>query len=144
MDKYAHIAIVLIIISFVMTTAVFGVIFLAVRGLPSTQPAPADSDCTLEQSRIIAESYIKESSTFKFDGVDGSVRLLKTEALGSKSGWLFEYTFQTRHPGHGDRTRQMLAQVITDHIVLIEMRECEVISATCDNIWDLKQNKPLQ
>ena len=144
MNRYTNIAVIFIIISFVMTTAIFGVTFLSLRGSSCTQPTPTGSDCTLEQSQIIADNYMKKSSTFKFDGLDGSIKLMKSEAVDSRFGWTFEYTFQTRHPGHGDRAWQVLAQVITDHTAIIEVRECRVVSATCDNTWDLKQDKPLR
>ena len=64
-----------------------------------------------------AEEFIRNSSTFRFDGIPGSIKF--TNIVGSAEGsspaadWEFTIEFQTGHPGHGDRSGQMLVQVVT-------------------------------
>ncbi len=95
----------------------------------------------------IAEDFIRNSSTFRFDGIEGSIKLVKTDP-GFTSvfrSWSYTFEFQTRHPGHGDRTGQFLAQVITTHnaTILVNMEKGTVVIATCDNTWDMINEKDL-
>jgi len=57
----------------------------------------------------------------------------------------YTFYFKTAHPGHGDRSGQMLAQVITQHtaVVLFASEQGKVLSAICDGQWDMLQEKAL-
>lgn len=94
-----------------------------------------------------AEDFIKNSSTFKFDGIEGSIKLLKTDPgfTSAFMSWSYYFEFQTTHPGHGDRTGQFLAQVIITHnaLVLVDLEKDTVFWATCDNTWDMINEKDL-
>lgn len=107
---------------------------------------------TQDKSLQIAEEFVKTSPTFVFDGIEESLVLTSTAALSSKTispdddytsyqklGWVFTFEFDSRHAGYGDRTGQMLAQVITHHIAEITVEELEVVSAIMDNRWDMIQ-----
>lgn len=83
----------------------------------------------------LAEEFVKNSSTFKFDGIEGSIKLAKAQGSDREMEFVIEY--QTRQPGHGDRTGQVLAQVITNHTGVINIKDGKVISAVCDNSWDM-------
>ena len=108
------------------------------------------SDTTNEETaQRIAIDFIKNSSTFNFDGIQKSINVVSTEP-----GWsnIFEsimvnLEYQTQHPGHGHRTDQILAQVITNHsaIILVDMEKQEVAMAICDKTWDMvnDQNPPM-
>jgi hypothetical protein len=63
---------------------------------------------------------------------------------GQDNSWKVVYSFQTRHPGHSNRPGQALAQVITDHTVELNLKDCKIISAICDNNWDLINDKSLR
>jgi hypothetical protein len=88
-----------------------------------------------------------ENTTFAFDGIPGSLKLVATGPGWTSSfrSTAFTFTYQTQHPGHGDRTGQMLALVITDHsaVVLVDIEKGEVASAVCDRTWDMLNNKDL-
>ncbi len=89
----------------------------------------------------VAEDFILNSPTFKFDGIEGSIKF-KTDLtilLSSTGRSLFEYEYQTAHPGHGDRSGQMLAQVITTHDlrIVVNNQEMRVVSAMCDGSVDM-------
>jgi hypothetical protein len=93
----------------------------------------------------IAEEFLKQTATFKFDGIEGSIELIKAEdgVTSAFPSRIFTFTFQTRHPGHGDRTGQILAQVITNHtaIITVDIANDIVKEAICDNEWDMLAEK---
>jgi hypothetical protein len=94
-----------------------------------------------------AENLIKNSVTFQFDGIPGSIRFIRAEPspISSFRSTILVFEYRTAHPGHGDRSGQMLAQVIIDHSVnvLVNDETGEVVSAVCDKTWDLVYNKVL-
>lgn len=92
---------------------------------------------TEAESREIAENYVRNSPTFKFDGIEDSLRLVATNPLRCPSCWEFVYQFQCAHAGYGDRTGKVLAQVITPHTASIVVQEGRVVSATMDGRWDM-------
>ncbi len=114
---------------------------------PTTSTPPITTTPAEIIGQKTAEEFIKNSSTFKFDGIEGSIKFVEdqTVVLSSTGRSLLVYEFQTAHPGHGDRTGQVLAQVITTHkvSVLIDTEKDAVISASCDNTWDMIANKDL-
>jgi uncharacterized protein len=96
------------------------------------------------------EDLIKNSATFKFDGIRDSIK--SVNIVSSRDGtttdqpkdWKFTVEYQTGHPGHGDRSGQVLAQVITNHKAVINIENGVITSAICDNIWDLQVDKNLK
>ena len=113
---------------------------------PAIIPIENQTDATIE-ARNAAEEFIKNSSTFKFDGIPGSIKIIKEDP-----GWVsafisraYTFTFETAHPGHGERTGLFLAQVITRHtaVVLVNLENNIILSAVCDNSWDMMNEKEL-
>ena len=90
-----------------------------------------------EESQKIAEEFLRDSPTFKFDGIVGSMKLVETLTARCPYCWAFTFEFQTRHAGHGDRTGAILAQVITTHRATITVQEGEVVWAVCCENWDM-------
>jgi len=90
-----------------------------------------------EESRKVAEEFVKNSPTFVFDGMADTLTLVDTLTARCPYCWVFIYEFDTSHAGYGDRTGQMLAQVITHHRVSIAIEQLEVKSATIDDAWDM-------
>jgi len=92
-----------------------------------------------EESQAIALAFLRNSPTFKFDGIEGSIKLLRSQA-GAGSRWEFDFEFQNRQAGYGNRAGQFLAQVITSHNARIVVDQGQVTSAILDSQWDeLKQ-----
>ncbi len=141
-SKYTKIAVILVITSFVIVSTVFAVIVLVVRG-PSLMGKASTPPCTLEQVSRLAEDLVLKSATYRFDGIDGSLQPVKVEPAKAGGSWKLNYVFTTGHPGHGDRTGQVLAQVITSHDVVITFKDCKMISAVCDGDWDLAADRQL-
>jgi hypothetical protein len=95
----------------------------------------------------LVTDFIKNSATFKFDGVKNSISFSKTEFSPISSFRSIDYTvkFQTAHPGHGDRSGLMLAEVISDHAARIYYDQDQKLIriAACDETWDLLKDKEL-
>ena len=107
-----------------------------------------DLEAAQTAAREIAEDFIRNSSTFKFDGIEGSLKLIKDEPgyTSAYRSWSYTFEFQTLHPGHGDRTGKILAQVITRHTasILVKLENnIIVISAVCDDAWNMLDEKEL-
>jgi hypothetical protein len=90
-----------------------------------------------EESRRIAEEFVRNSPTFVFDGIEDTLRVIDTITLRCPYCWQFTFEFDSRHAGYGDRTGQALAQVITHHIAQITVDMGEVKSAVMDGSWDM-------
>ena len=101
-------------------------------------PAPTPPEYTVEESEAIARAFVEESPTYQFDGIEGSLELVHTETLRCPGCWQFTYQFQSAHAGYGDRTGQVLAQVITPHEAMITVEKYEVTGAVMDGRWDIR------
>jgi hypothetical protein len=92
---------------------------------------------------VIALSWLQNAPTFNFDGVPESIKVVEiwqAQTFAAPSFWQVTVEFDSRHPGYGDRTGQILNQVITHHAIRIQVTEGEVTHAIIDDMWDeLKQ-----
>jgi len=95
------------------------------------------------ESEGIARDYVKNCPTFEYDGMEETLELVETEELEGTDSWRFTYEFDSRHAGYGDRTGQVLAQVITPHEAVITVQESEVVSAVMDGKWDMMAQEML-
>jgi hypothetical protein len=133
----------------VLAINLVGALVLSALSCTTTTAAPNPPPSATEVLyKKTVEEFIKSSSTYKFDGIEGSISFVK--AVGSTDGnnsgnvkeWEYTVEYQTRHPGHGDRSGQMLAQQIADHSAVIRVKDGQFQSAICDSVWDiLKDNK---
>ncbi|MGD0354362.1 MAG: hypothetical protein ABSB31_02820 [Dehalococcoidia bacterium] len=143
-SKYLKTAVILVFLSFLSVSAVFGIIVLVVRG-PSFLAGPARAvPCTQGMADSLAVNMLKNSSTFSFDGIGGSIKQVSADSPDNGQTWKLLYTFETAHPGYGNRQGQVLAQVITEHSAQVTLSNCKIISATCDSLWDLLSDKLIQ
>jgi len=99
---------------------------------------------TGEQARRTAEEFVRNSATFQFDGIGDSLELVETLYPDMEYAWQFVFRFESRHAGYGDRTGQMLAQVITPHEAVITVERGEVINAIMDEKWDMMAQEMLE
>ena len=113
-----------------------------IAGLVLTSAGCASALGETNQSPLsnVADNFIRNSSTFKFDGYANSVKISNPV---QKPGGTVEYTveYQTGQPGHGDRSGQMLPQLVTNHTAIIDVRDSTVATAVCDDEWDIKADK---
>jgi len=96
-----------------------------------------------EESQQIAEDFVRNSPTFQFDGMAETLKLVETQTMRCPYCWTFVFEFESQHAGYGDRTGQMLAQVITPHRAVITLVEGEVTRAIMDEKWDMIEQKEL-
>ena len=121
-----------IIIIAAVLLIVFGLLVLIGR---TEKPMIDDEVFTIEESREIAENWIKNNSlTYVFDG--HNLSLESEQELLKQKIYSFIFSFESRSAGYGDRTDQMTAQVITPHTIEIIVDEGEVVIAVTDEIYD--------
>ncbi|HDS45721.1 MAG TPA: hypothetical protein ENN68_06490 [Methanomicrobia archaeon] len=104
-------------------------------------PAPSIIEVTEAESREIAHAFVANSPTYQYDGFD--LRFIRSEPLRCPSCWLFVFEFTSRHAGYGNRTGQVLAQVITPHTALVVVNQGLVTYATLDEQWDMLKQAPI-
>ena len=87
------------------------------------------------QIKEIAESWIREAPTYKYDGSDLVLaHYIQQETIPVRH--VLTYTFTSSHAGYGDRTRPVIARVITDHTIKLTIVNGIVESAIIDEKWD--------
>ncbi|MDD5511844.1 MAG: hypothetical protein PHI12_13685 [Dehalococcoidales bacterium] len=96
-----------------------------------------------ERSMEIAREFLIASPTFSFDGIEESLELIETLYPEIEFARQFIFEFDCRHPGYGDRTGEILAQVITHHQASIAIERYQVVSAIMDEEWDMIQQKQI-
>ena len=92
---------------------------------------------TEEESRKFAEDFVRNSPTFTFDGIENTLKLVNTLRPRCPYCWVFIFEFDSAHAGYGDRTGQVLAEVITHHEASIAVEQLTVTSAVMDGKWDM-------
>jgi hypothetical protein len=90
-----------------------------------------------EAALQIAKHFIMNAPTYAFDGIDGTILLIQTTSLES---WPVQYivilSYESSHAGYGDRSGEMVAQVVTTHIATVKVVNGEVVQAVIDDAWD--------
>jgi hypothetical protein len=90
-----------------------------------------------EQAKALAVDFLARAPTFNFDGVAGTMNVTKVAALESYPvQYVVNVSFVTAHPGYGDRTGQMLLQVLAHHEAVVRVVSGQVVSAVIDQVWD--------
>ena len=90
-----------------------------------------------EAALQIAKHFIMNAPTYALDGIDGTLLLIQTTSLES---WPVHYvviiSFESSHAGYGDRSGEMVAQVVTTHVATVKVVNGEVVQAVIDDAWD--------
>lgn len=88
-----------------------------------------------EEARSIAEEWIMNAPTYSFDG--SGLELQDHQFSEQKpEKHVMTYSFTSTHGGYGNRSDQMVTEVLTDHSILVELYKGEVDSAIIDDSWD--------
>lgn len=128
----------------VILAAVIGAVAV---GLLGAYFLPAQSTLTIipttpeEQAKYdamgVAQKYIVASPTFAFDGIHETLDVIDVAIMESHPvQYKVTIAFDSAHAGFGDRTDQILADVITPHKMDIIVSEGMVVSAVTDGVWD--------
>ena len=95
-----------------------------------------------EHSQKVAEEFVRLETTFRFDGIPETFEVTSTTSVGN--GWQFTIEFDSRYAGYGNRSGQMLAQVITHHITEVTVQAgLGVTKAVMDGVWDMVELRML-
>ncbi|WP_100182067.1 hypothetical protein [Candidatus Nitrosotenuis aquarius] len=106
-------------------------------------PMPVDIPIYDEETITeIAREFVVSSPTFAFDGMEETLEFGSITILESfPEQHVIDATFTSSHGGYGDRTDQVVTQVLTPHIMEIIISEGAVISAVIDGEWDEMNNQ---
>ena len=106
--------------------------------------AQAFLDAGEADARRVAEEFVRNSPTFVFDGIPATLDVGETLYPDLENTWTFVIRFESAHAGYGDRTGQMVAEVITPHEAHITVANGEVVSALMDGKWDMLAQRLVQ
>ena len=90
----------------------------------------------------VALEFIAGSPTFKWDGVEDSLKVVETVKLGEDE-WVVKIEFVCTHSGYGDRTGKVVLPVLTQHTAEVKVVKGIVVEAVIDGVWDELGQKPL-
>lgn len=110
-------------------TVITGLILLT--GLSCTQ-SPAGSR---EGSQRVAEEFVRLETTFRFDGIPDTLKVTSITSVGN--GWEYTVEFDSKYAGYGNRSGQILAQVITHHTAEVTVQAGLVTRAVMDGVWEM-------
>ena len=128
----------------IMALTIVLAIGLTVVSLYATE-LPVDELTEDEISLEVAMDFLKNSPTYAFDGIPGTITVIDTLIMESYPiQYVFIITFDSTHAGYGDRTDQMLAQVITTHQAGIKVVNGEVTAAILDDVWDMINQEEME
>lgn len=91
---------------------------------------------TEEGAVDLALHFLRNAPTFRFDGVIDSLRVERVETLRMPWTWEVTIAFKCRHAGYGDRTGEVLSQVVTPHMIKVAVSKGRVMRAVIDERWD--------
>ena len=81
--------------------------------------------------------FVENSPTYSWDGVAGSIEVVEAyKTRNTNAVWEVVVAFTSANAGYGDRSDQMVATVITDHIITVTVEGDSVTAAVIDESWD--------
>ncbi|MDG6243595.1 MAG: hypothetical protein QCH31_04280 [Methanolobus sp.] len=96
-----------------------------------------------DEAKMIAEEWIMNAPTYDFDGSN-----LAFEDYHSSTQYpsqhTLTYTFISSHGGYGNRTDQMVSQVVTNHTIEITLYNRNVVFAIIDGVWDEREQNMVE
>ncbi len=110
-------------------TVITGLILLA--GLGCIQSSAGSG----EASKRVAEEFVRLEATFRFDGIPDTLEVTSVISIGN--GWEYTVEFDSKYAGYGNRSGQILAQVITHHTAEVTVQAGLVTRAVMDREWDM-------
>lgn len=112
-----------------------GIILLCITSLVMNACQP-ETTYTRDESETIARNFVQNEATFRYDGIADTLQLVNTSQL-SAGRWEFIFRYDSRAAGYGDRSGQILAQVITPHEARVAVTNYQVTRGVLDDQWDM-------
>lgn len=88
-----------------------------------------------DEAKSIAEEWIVNAPTYSFDGSELELQDYQVNEYNPREQTL-TYTFVSNNGGYGDRTDQVITEIITNHVIVVTLNNGEVSSAVIDGKWD--------
>ncbi|HBU27824.1 TPA: hypothetical protein DEB00_01775 [Candidatus Uhrbacteria bacterium] len=101
--------------------------------------------CTPSPDKYVAEATTwveTSSSTYLYDG--SGLKLKEAVPGNCASCWDIYLDFESSAAGFGDRSDQILAQVITPHTIRLRYLQGELIEAITDEVYDEQHARKLE
>ena len=67
-----------------------------------------------EENQRIAKEFVKREATFQFDGIPDTLKMISITPVGD--GWEYTIGFDSQHAGYGNRSGQVLAEMLTSEV----------------------------
>jgi len=84
-----------------------------------------------------ARQFTISHPTFAFDGIRESLDVNLVSIIQTKMPvYVVQASFDSDHPGYGNRSGQVLKDAITHHVMIVMVSDNEIGSATIDGVWD--------
>lgn len=99
--------------------------------------AACGSDRSGEVDRLVAENFLRNSPTFRFDGVQDSIELRDSAEGECATCTEFIFAFKSLHPGYGDRAPLVLDAGVTPHEAAVSIDGGIITSVRLDGVWDV-------
>lgn len=96
---------------------------------------------TEEKAMGAAEAFMRESTTFAYDGSD--LGLLDSNTLRCNDCRIFIYGFISTSEGYGEKTQEEGGEQVY-HQTSVVVQGTEVIQAITDNVWNEIRQRPIQ
>ncbi len=110
------------------------------KSIVETVDSGEDTGGSSEQESLeTAKQFVIGSPTYQYDGY--GIEHVETLQTGCPYCWTFIFEFTSTHAGYGDRSGQVVAQVITDHVAEVRMENGEIKSAVLDDVWDMAEQE---
>lgn len=88
-----------------------------------------------EPNKEQAEDWTENNApTYLYDGQD--LQFVESRALdsvGCEDCYEYEFKFTSRHAGYGNREGEMVAQVLTDHTIVVTVKDGEITKVVTDD-----------
>lgn len=92
--------------------------------------------------KIVENWIIKECLTYKFDGMDLVFdRLKELNPDDCPDCYIAEYEFKSNHIGYGDRTGDILVEIVVPHSITLLISDGKVSRAVTDAKYDEIRNE---
>ena len=88
-----------------------------------------------EQAKVSALNFVKNSPTYTFDCYGAFI----SGIIPANCEGCYKVTvgFTCSHPGYGDRSGRILAELVTGHSAEVEVKKGVVENAEVDGVWDM-------
>jgi hypothetical protein len=114
-------------------------VLLVLGGAAAAAYYPLTGPVGSSASIQVAEEFVRNSPTFRFDGIEKTFELESSREIKYCPG-CYEYTFyfESKHPGVGDRTGIKLRDIVSPHRVVVNLTyETNVVMGVMDDSWDI-------